>query len=226
MKNNKEKDWFDSPRMVTYVIIGLLIVLIILSQSFAINSQLGTSDIIRSILNHNSIYVLTLIYFVMLHFKVGKKYFDHLNVIMLVFFGLITLASMFTVFQSFGLASLLQLGINILFTIYFLYAFISNTVIGKELHLSTSVIVELKNEQYFYLITTLLVVHLVVALINSTSFESIVISLLEVLFYFLFARYISLYKEYDDIILAILDKNDKLTIFDKNNNIKVHNVLE
>lgn len=198
MKNNKEKDWFDSPRMVTYVIIGLLIVLIILSQSFAINSQLGTSDIIRSILNHNSIYVLTLIYFVMLHFKVGKKYFDHLNVIMLVFFGLITLASMFTVFQSFGLASLLQLGINILFTIYFLYAFISNTVIGKELHLSTSVIVELKNEQYFYLITTLLVVHLVVALINSTSFESIVISLLEVLFYFLFARYISLYKEYDD----------------------------
>ena len=199
MKNNKEKDWFDSPRMVTYVIIGLLIVLIILSQSFAINSQLGTSDIIRSILNHNSIYVLTLIYFVMLHFKVGKKYFDHLNVIMLIFFGLITLASMFTVFQSFGLASLLQLGINILFTIYFLYAFISNTVIGKELHLSTSVIVELKNEQYFYLITTLLVVHLVVALINSTSFESIVISLLEVLFYFLFARYISLYKEYDDM---------------------------
>ena len=199
MKNNKEKDWFDSPRMVTYVIIGLLIVLIILSQSFAINSQLGTSDIIRSILNHNSIYVLTLIYFVMLHFKVGKKYFDHLNVIMLVFFGLITLASMFTVFQSFGLASLLQLGINILFTIYFLYAFISNTVIGKELHLSTSVIVELKNEQYFYLITTLLVVHLVVALINSTSFESIVISLLEVLFYFIFDRYISLYKEYDDM---------------------------
>lgn len=199
MKNNKEKDWFDSPRMVTYVIIGLLIVLIILSQSFAINSQLGTSDIIRSILNHNSIYVLTLIYFVMLHFKVGKKYFDHLNVIMLIFFGLITLASMFTVFQSFGLVSLLQLGINILFTIYFLYAFISNTVIGKELHLSTSVIVELKNEQYFYLITTLLVIHLAVALINSTSFESIVISLLEVLFYFLFARYISLYKEYDDM---------------------------
>lgn len=202
MKNNKEKDWFDSPRMVTYVIISLLIVLIILSQSFAINSQLGTSDIIRSILNHNSIYVLTLIYFVMLHFKVGKKYFDHLNVIMLIFFGLITLASMFTVFQSFGLASILRLGINILFTIYFLYAFISNTVIGKELHLSTSLIVELKNEQYFYLITTLLVINLVVALINSTSFESIVISLLEVLFYFLFARYISLYNEYDDMKIS------------------------
>ncbi len=199
MKDSKEKDWFDSPRLVTYVIIGLLVVLIILSQSFAINSQLGTTDIIRSILNHNSIYVLTLIYFALLHFKVGKKYFDHLNVIMLIFFGLITLASMFTVFQSFGLDSLLQLGINMLFTVYFLYAFISNTVIGKELHLSTSVIVELKNEQYFYLITTLLVIHLVVALINSTSFESIVISLLEVLFYFLFARYISLYKEYDDM---------------------------
>lgn len=198
MKNNKEKDWFDSPRMVTYIIIGLLIVLIILSQSFAINSQLGTADIIRSILNHNSIYVLTLIYFVLLHFKIGKKYFDHLNVLMLMFFILITIASFFTIFQSFGLASLLQLGINILFTVYFLYAFLSNTLIGKELHLNNSLLVELKNEQYFYLITTLLVVNLIVALISSTSFESIVISLLEVLFYFLFARYISLYKEYDD----------------------------
>lgn len=198
MKDNKEKDWFDSPRMVTYIIIGLLIVLIILSQSFAINSQLGTADIIRSILNHNSIYVLTLIYFVLLHFKIGKKYFDHLNVLMLIFFILITIASFFTIFQSFGLASLLQLGINILFTVYFLYAFLSNTLIGKELHLNNSLLVELKNEQYFYLITTLLVVNLIVALISSTSFESIVISLLEVLFYFLFARYISLYKEYDD----------------------------
>lgn len=198
MKDNKEKDWFDSPRMVTYIIIGLLIVLIILSQSFAINSQLGTADIIRSILNHNSIYVLTLIYFVLLHFKIGKKYFDHLNVLMLMFFILITIASFFTIFQSFGLASLLQLGINILFTVYFLFAFLSNTLIGKELHLNNSLLVELKNEQYFYLITTLLVVNLIVALISSTSFESIVISLLEVLFYFLFARYISLYKEYDD----------------------------
>ena len=198
MKNNKEKDWFDSPRMVTYIIIGLLIVLIILSQSFAINSQLGTADIIRSILNHNSIYVLTLIYFVLLHFKIGKKYFNHLNVLMLMFFILITIASFFTIFQSFGLASLLQLGINILFTVYFLYAFLSNTLIGKELHLNNSLLVELKNEQYFYLITTLLVVNLIVALISSTSFESIVISLLEVLFYFLFARYISLYREYDD----------------------------
>ena len=198
MKDNKEKDWFDSPRMVTYIIIGLLIVLIILSQSFAINSQLGTADIIRSILNHNSIYVLTLIYFVLLHFKIGKKYFDHLNVLMLMFFILITIASFFTIFQSFGLASLLQLGINILFTVYFLFAFLSNTLIGKELHLNNSLLVELKNEQYFYLITTLLVVNLIVALISSTSFESIVIYLLEVLFYFLFARYISLYKEYDD----------------------------
>ena len=114
------------------------------------------------------------------------------------FFILITIASFFTIFQSFGLASLLQLGINILFTVYFLYAFLSNTLIGKELHLNNSLLVELKNEQYFYLITTLLVVNLIVALISSTSFESIVISLLEVLFYFLFARYISLYKEYDD----------------------------
>lgn len=34
------------------------------------------------------------------------------------------------------------------------------------------------------------------------------------------------YKEYNDILLATLDNNDKITIFNKNNNIKIHKVLE
>lgn len=34
------------------------------------------------------------------------------------------------------------------------------------------------------------------------------------------------YQDCDNIILAVLDHNDKLTVFDKNNNIKVHDVLE
>ena len=41
----------------------------------AVNSDLSTIDIIRNILNHNSIYLLMLIYFALLKTKFGIKYF-------------------------------------------------------------------------------------------------------------------------------------------------------
>lgn len=198
MKNTNEKDWYDSPNIITYIIIGLLVILIILSQSFAIQNHLSATDILRSILNHNSVYVITLVYFILIRTKVGKKYFDYLNIIMSIFYILISFAGLFTVFQSFGLASLLGLAINVLMTIYFIYAFICHTEIGKELKIENSPVAEINNGQYFYLIASLLVVDLVVALIATTDFDSVVLALLEVMYELLFARYIYLYKEYSD----------------------------
>lgn len=198
MKNTNEKDWYDSPNIITYIIIGLLVILIILSQSFAIQNHLSATDILRSILNHNSVYVITLVYFILIRTKVGKKYFDYLNIIMSIFYILISFVGLFTVFQSFGLASLLGLAINVLMTIYFIYAFICHTEIGKELKIENSPVAEINNGQYFYLIASLLVVDLVVALIATTDFDSVVLALLEVMYELLFARYIYLYKEYSD----------------------------
>ena len=198
MKNTNEKDWYDSPNIITYIIIGLLVILIILSQSFAIQNHLSATDILLSILNHNSVYVITLVYFILIRTKVGKKYFDYLNIIMSIFYILISFAGLFTVFQSFGLASLLGLAINVLMTIYFIYAFICHTEIGKELKIENSPVAEINNGQYFYLIASLLVVDLVVALIATTDFDSVVLALLEVMYELLFARYIYLYKEYSD----------------------------
>lgn len=198
MKNTNEKDWYDSPNIITYIIIGLLVILIILSQSFAIQNHLSATDILRSILNHNSVYVITLVYFILIRTKVGKKYFDYLNIIMSIFYILISFAGLFTVFQSFGLASLLGLAINVLMTIYFIYAFICHTEIGKELKIENSPVAEINNGQYFYLIASLLVVDLIVALIATTDFDSVVLALLEVMYELLFARYIYLYKEYSD----------------------------
>ena len=209
MKNTKEKDWFDSPGIVTYIIIALLIVLIILSQSFAIQNHLSAAEIVRSILNNNSIYVLTLIYFVLLRFHFGKKYFDYLNVLMAIFFFLLSVAGLFTIFQSFSLTSLLSFALHVLLLVYFIYAFICNTVIGKEIHLATSPLAELKNNQYFYLISSLIAVLLVVSLIDSTSFEGVVLILLESIFYFLFARYIYLYYEYSNSKLINEEKEVK-----------------
>ena len=196
--NNKEKDFFDSPSMITFIIIGLLIILIILSQSFAIQSHLGASDIFRSIINHNSIYLLSLIYFILIRVKFGKKYFDYLNVILFVFYLLTTFASLFTIFQSFGFSSILSLSFNIILTLYFGYSFFSDTAIGKDLKLSDSPLAEIKNLQYFYLLIGIIAIELVVSLISVGNFEEVVVYLLEAIYEFLLVRYIYLYKEYID----------------------------
>lgn len=198
MKRNDEKDFFDSPSMITFIIIGLLIILIILSQSFAIQSHLGASDVFRSIINHNSIYLVSLFYFVLIRVKFGKKYFDYLNVIIFVFYLLTTFASLFTIFQSFGFDSILSLSFNVLITLYFGYSFFSNTVVGRDLKLSNSPLAEIKNDQYYYLLIGIIVISLIVSLIEVSSFEDVVVYLLEFIYKFLFVRYIYLYKEYID----------------------------
>ena len=196
MNKNKEKDFFDSPSMITYILIGLLVVLIILSQSFAIQSHMGVGDVFRSIINHNSIYLVSLIYFILIRVKFGKKYFDYLNVIIFVFYLLTTFASLFTIFQSFGFDSLLNLAFNVLITLYFGYSFFTRTVIGRDLKLSDSPLSEINNGQYYYLLIGIIAISLIVSLVSVNSFEDVVVYLLEALYQFMFVRYIYLYKEY------------------------------
>ncbi len=196
MNKNNEKDFFDSPSMVTFILIGLLVVLIILSQSFAIQSHMAASDIFRSIINHNSIYLISLIYFILIRIKSGKKYFDYLNVVMFVFYLLTTFASLFTIFQSFGFDSILNLAFNVLITLYFGYSFFTSTVIGKDLRLSDSPLAEINNGQYYYLLIGIIAISLIVSLVSVNSFEDVVVHLLEAIYKFMFVRYVYLYKEY------------------------------
>ena len=196
MNKSKEKDFFDSPSMITYILIGLLVVLIILSQSFAIQSHMAAGDIFRSIINHNSIYLVSLIYFILIRVKFGKKYFDYLNVIMFVFYLLTAFASLFTIFQSFGFDSILNLAFNVLITLYFGYSFFTSTVIGKDLRLSDSPLAEINNGQYYYLLIGIIAISLIVSLVSVNSFEDVVVYLLEAIYKFMFVRYIYLYKEY------------------------------
>ena len=196
MNKSKERDLFDSPSMITYILIGLLVVLIILSQSFAIQSHMEAGDIFRSIINHNSIYLVSLIYFILIRVKFGKKYFDYLNVIIFAFYLLTTFASLFTIFQSFGFDSILNLAFNVLITLYFGYSFFTRTVIGKDLKLSDSPLAEINNGQYYYLLIGIIAISLIVSLVSVNSFEDVVVYLLEALYHFMFVRYIYLYKEY------------------------------
>ena len=117
-KNKKEIEWYDNPNFIVSLLLGLNIAVIILSQAFAIKNNLSSLEIFRSILNHNSAYIMLLVYFIFLETKVGKKYFNFLNIILIIFYALVTIASLLTVFQSFGLSSLVYL---ILYLVIFIY---------------------------------------------------------------------------------------------------------
>ena len=120
-KTNKNAvEWYDNPNIITTFIIGLIGLIISLSQSFAIKNNLSPLNMLGSILNHNILYLLVGIYFIALKTKVGKRYFDFFNMFLIILYILEAITSLLTVFQSFGLASLLIFSIDILILIYFI----------------------------------------------------------------------------------------------------------
>ena len=134
---------------------------------------------------------------------------------MFVFYLLTTFASLFTIFQSFGFDSILNLSFNVLVTLYFGYSFFTNTVVGRDLKLSNSPLAEIKNDQYYYLLMGIIGVSLIVSLISASSFENVVVYLLEAIYKFLFIRYIYLYKEYIDH--KEVESESKREVKDKDN---------
>ena len=79
-KKKNELDWYDNPTIITNLILLMTAIIVILSQSFAVNNGLGALEILSGILNHNIGYLLIAIYFVSLKTKTGKRYFDFLNI--------------------------------------------------------------------------------------------------------------------------------------------------
>ena len=63
MKNEKEqlKAWYDSPSSIINLLILFTVIIIVLSQAFAVNNSLSAEEIFRSLLNHNILYLIGLI---------------------------------------------------------------------------------------------------------------------------------------------------------------------
>ena len=195
-KKKKDLEWYDNPNMIVTLLLGLNIAVIILSQAFAIKSNLSGMEMFRTILNHNSIYIMLLVYFAFLMTKFGKKYFNFLNIILIIFYALVMIASLLTVFQSFGLSSLVSLLLYLIIFIYLVGTFIRDTRLWQELDLGKIPFDEVTNDWYFYAIILLSVVYLAVNLISADTFDGIVLSTLGTICIMLFARYIYLYKAY------------------------------
>lgn len=195
-KNNIE--WYDNPTIITWLIILIISVIILSSQSFSINSNIDPIRMFQDILNHNITYMIALVYFVSLKTKLGKKYFDYSNIFMIIVFFITFITSILTVFQSFGLATLLSLAIHTLMLVYFFHIFMRGTRLWKEFNLSKSPFNELTNEWFFYALVIIEVILFTVNLISTATFNGTVLATFDCIYIILFARYIYLYGTYLD----------------------------
>lgn len=193
MEKETKEVWYDNPRTVTNVIIGIIFVIVLLSQSFAISNNLTVAEILGSILSHNIIYLVVVIYFILLMTKFGRKYFDYLNVFLIIVHLIIAVTSLLVVFQAFGLGSMLKFAIDFLIFIYLVHMLLIRSKLWGSLNLEKSPFNEISNSGYFQVIAILDVIFLAVELITTTSFAGTILALLDCFYILLFVRYIYLY---------------------------------
>lgn len=196
MRKNEKLKWYDNARIITLLIVLVVVIAIIVSQSFAVTSGGLTS--FSSVINHNSIYFFVLIYFALISIKIGKKYFNYLNIYLVFIYLLYLVASLLTLIQSFGLNTFINLLINTSIFIYLSHTMFRDTRIWKDFSLDKSPFNEITNEGYFCTIVILLVFNLIVNLISTVVLNGLFISIIDSLYLLLFIRYIYLYFDYLD----------------------------
>ena len=206
----KEKKWYNDSNKVINTLLITAILVILLSQSFAVSTNISSTEILRNILNHNSIYLFGAIYFIFLKTRVGKKYFNFINIGLIFIYAILFVTSLLTLVQSFRINSLLGLGINLLFLVYMFHVFLDKTILWQELKLETSPFYEITNNSYLYAIVVLSIIVFTVNLVEAATLAGVIISLLCCLYNLLLARYIYLYREYS----LVNDKTDYFTNID------------
>ena len=81
MKKNDEKKLkgYDSGNSISNLIIVSILLIVICSPGLT-SHGLDSLSILYSIINHNVIYLLVLVYFILIKIDFGKKYFNYLNI--------------------------------------------------------------------------------------------------------------------------------------------------
>ena len=198
LEENKNPLWYDDAYKITDLIIVLILFIIVLSQSFAINSNIDTVSLLKNIINHNIIYLLVIFYFAIIKTSFGKKHFDYLNCLLVIMYFISAITSGLAVIQIFSLNSLILCLLNVVIFCYLFHTFLRNTRIWKDFKLSRSPFNELSNDWYFLTIVILAVLLLAVNLIFANTLAGSIICLLDCIYLILFGRYIYLYRKYLD----------------------------
>ena len=244
-KEIQGKKWFNSENAITNLMIANILVIIICSQSFAIGGEF-TLTLFGSIINHNTWYLLVLIYFIILKFRFGKRYFNYLNVFLIFIYFIATITSCLTMVQAFSFNSILSFVINSLILLYSTHTLLRDTKLWREFHLARSPFNEINNETMFYIVTFVAVGLLAVNLISTVVISGVVISVLDTCYFIFLARYFYLYREYldkreidsnndgnfdavRDKVQEVLDKTDldeKIVEVSQNVKDKIENFIE
>ena len=199
-EKNEKKSWYDNPRFIVNLITIILLGILVYSQSISSTSNLTGWELFRNIMNVNLLYVIILLYFILIRFKVGKKYFNYCNLFLILLYFFITMTSLLTIIGSFDLILFLVLLINITLFIQMFHTFLRGTISWKEFRLERSPFNEIKSSNYFLIVFVLSTLYLVINLISSGEFSGVVLTLFVSLYYIFFSRYIHLYSVYLDSI--------------------------
>lgn len=198
MNKENKKVWYNNPDILTTIILITAVVIIVISQAIAVNSNLSASAMIRNLFNHNLTYIAGIIYFTLLKTSVGRKNFSLINVIYILLYIMVTIASIFTIFQSFGLSAIIGLVLNVIVLCYMIYTFLPETRLWKDLKLNKLPLTEIRNDWFFYIVCVMSGALLLVNLIDVANFSGVVITIFDMAYMILFGRYIFLYKGYVD----------------------------
>lgn len=214
---DKKIKWYDNANTITSMIIGTIILIIVFSQSYALGRN-GSLELFTSIINHNSIYLFILIYFVIIKFYFGKRYFNYLSVFIIFMYFITTTTSFLTLIQAFSLNSTLDFLLNILLLVYLLHTLMRDTRVWREFYLSKSPFNELPNDFMFLSIIVVSIILLAVNLISTIVVSGVVISILDTVYVILLSRYIYLYRKFLD--KKKIDMGDTMNLEDLKKTIK------
>jgi len=192
----RERDWYDDPNILTTVIALILGLILILSQTYAIRNHLGLWYMIRSLINYSSVYVILLAYFILLKTKVGKRYFVLMNIILGFMFAILSLGSIFSMIQFFKLETIFTFLQNTLVFFYFVKVLWRDTKLYSMFGFSKIPFDKVTNDYYFYGISALFILGMILSFVDRPPFDSFVLLLLQTLFFIGFVRYLYLYQEY------------------------------
>lgn len=209
MKNDKHNlKWYDNAKTITSLIIVTIILIFICSQSMAVGVN-NSFKIFSSVINHNTSYLLILIYFISIRTKFGKRYFNYFNLFLIFIYFILSVTSFLTIIQSFSFNTIIEFVLNIVILIYLFHTMFRDTRIWKEYKLGDSPFNEIPNDYFFSTILILITISLIINLVSTVVLSGLIISILDAIYVGLLSRYIFLYREY-------LDQN-KLDINNKGN---------
>lgn len=209
MKNDSHNlKWYNNAKTITSLIIVTILLIFICSQSIAVSVN-NSFKIFSSVINHNTSYLLILIYFISIRTKFGKRYFNYLNLFLIFIYFILSVTSFLTIVQSFSFNTIIEFVLNIVILIYLFHTMFRDTRIWKEYKLGDSPFNEIPNDYFFSSILVLITISLIINLVSTVVLSGLVISILDAIYIGLLSRYIFLYREY-------LDQN-KLDINNKGN---------